>query len=145
MATKNKNVWKMVQQTQAELRKTQDRIAELERTVNTAQPQNPTSSVNIQAQQEEIEAQTVIAEKAKRALGQAESEIDRLRVELRQSSDRKAVKDLEEKWATESAAHALTKEANNKLREEMGKLEGINKGLRELMEKRKEAHNEQLQ
>ena len=154
MATKNKNVWKTVKQTQAELRTAQVRIVELERDVNTAQHQPPIISVDIQAQQEEIEAQTAIAAKAKRALRQAESEIDRLHAELRQSSDRecdiwakgrKAVRDLEEKWTAESAAHALTKEANNKLREEMGKLEGVNKGLRELMDKRKEAHNEQLQ
>ena len=82
---------------------------------------------------------------------QAESEIDRLRAELRQSSDRetdirakgrKAIKDLDEKLTTESAAQAITKEANSKLREEANKMEGVNKGLRELLEKQKAWYNE---
>ena len=92
--------------------------------MNTAHYQPPTISVDIQAQQEEIEAQTAIAAKAKRALRQAESEIDRLRAELQQSSSTEcdiqakgctAVRDLEEKWSAESAEQALTKVANNKL------------------------------
>ena len=89
--------------------------------------------------------------KAKRAIRQAKSEIDRLHVELRESSDRecdirakgrKAVKGLKDKLIVESAAHALMKDANSKLREEVGKMEEVNKGLRELMEKRKAAHND---
>ena len=88
MATRTRNVWKTIKQTQAELRTSQVWIAELERDVNTAQHQPPTTSIDIQAQQEEIEAKTAIAAKAKRTLRQVESEIDRLRAELRQSSDR---------------------------------------------------------
>ena len=75
-------------------------------------------------------------------------------MELRQSSDRecdirakgrKAIKGLEDKLTAESSAHTLTKDANSKLREEVGKMEELNKGLRELMEKRKTAHNDQLE
>ena len=44
----------------------------------------------------------------------------------------------------EFAAHTLTKEVNSKLREEASKMEGVNKGLRELLEKRKPWFNEQL-
>ena len=67
-------------------------------------------------------------------------------MELRESSDRecdirakgrKSVKSIEEKLTTESAAHALTKDANSKLCEEVGKIEELNKGLRKWMEKRK--------
>ena len=43
-----------------------------------------------------------------------------------------------------SAAHASTKEANSKLREEADKLEEVSKDLRELLEKRKAWYNEQL-
>ena len=55
------------------------------------------------------------------------------------------MKDLDDKLAAESAAHTLTKEANNKLREEVNKMEDVNKGLRELMEKRKALYNDQLE
>ena len=144
----------MVKQAPTELRTAHERIAELERDVTTTQQQPPTDCADVQFQKEEKEAQTAIAAKAKRALRQEESEIDRLRAELQQSSDRerdirakgrKSVKGIEEKLTTESAAHALTKDANSKLREEVGKIEELNKGLRELMEKRKAAHNEQLE
>ena len=45
----------------------------------------------------------------------------------------------------ESATHTPTKDTNSKLWEEVGKMEEVNKGLRELMEKRKATHNDQLE
>ena len=88
MAIKNKNVWKTVKLTQAQLQKAQERIAELERTTTTVQ-QNPGLTSNDDALttlREEVEAQTAIAAKAKRATQIAKSEIDRLRAELQQLS-----------------------------------------------------------
>ena len=103
----------------------------------------PTGSTDVLTHKKEIEAQIVVTEKAKRVLRKAESEIDRLRGELRQSSERernirvkgqKAVKSLEEKLSMEHAAHDLTTYANNKLREEVSKLEGVNQRLRKVLE-----------
>ena len=62
----------------------------------------------------EVEAQTTIATKAKKAAKLAETEIDRLHTELCQSSDRetnirakgrKAIKALEDKLQAEEVAH----------------------------------------
>ena len=55
MATKNNNVWKTVKQTQAELRKANERIIELEQSVTTMQP-TPSATVNAETQelQEEV-------------------------------------------------------------------------------------------
>ena len=129
MAIKNKNVWKTVKLTQAQLQKAQERIMDLEHSVTMA-PENPEPAKGEDPSitlQEEIAAQKAIAAKAKRATQLAESEIDRLRSELRQSSDRekdirakgrKAVKALEEKLEAEAAAHTRTKEENTKLWEE---------------------------
>ena len=81
------------------------------------------------------------------------SEVDRLRGELRQSSDkerdirpkgRKAVKSLEEKLTMEYTAHGLTTDANSKLREEVSKLEGVNQKLRDVLEERKAWYDEKL-
>ena len=94
-----------------------------------------------------------MTEKAKRALRKEESEIDCLRGELRQSSERerdiqakgrKAVKILEEQLSMEHAAHDLTTYANNKLREEVSKLEDVNQRLRNELEERKAGYEEQL-
>ena len=132
------------EQTQVELQKAHKCIMELERSVAMVQQQPPpTSSTDILTHKKEIEAQIVVTEKAKRVLRKAESEIDRLRGELRQSSERernirvkgqKAVKSLEEKLSMEHAAHDLTTYANNKLREEVSKLEGVNQRLRKVLE-----------
>ena len=117
---------------------------ELERSVAMVQQQPPpTSSTDILTHKKEIEAQIAVTEKAKRALRKEESEIDCLRGELRQSSERerdiqakgrKAVKILEEQLSMEHAAHDLTTYANNKLREEVSKLEGVNQRLRKVLE-----------
>ena len=57
MATKNKNVWQMVKQTQAELQKANERIAELERCATTAQrAPPPIDNAEDQALREEVEA-----------------------------------------------------------------------------------------
>ena len=45
----------------------------------------------------------------------------------------------------EYAVHGLTTDANNKLREEVTKLEDVNQGLRDLLEKRKAWYDEQLE
>ena len=155
MAIKNKNVWKTVKQTQAELQKAIERIAEFERSVTTAwQAPSPTNNAENQSLREEVEAQTLLAVKAKRVVRLAESIIDSLHAQLRQSSDRetdiqakgwRTIKGLDDKVTAESAAHALTKKANSKLREEASKMEGVNKGLREMLEKRKVCYNEQLE
>ena len=156
MAIKNKNVWKTVKLTQTQLQKAQERIAELERTTTTAQ-QNPGLTSNDDASttlREEVEAQTAIAAKAKRATQLTESKIDRLRAELRQSSDRekdvwakgrRAVKALEDKLEAETATHTRTKEENRKLCEEAQKTEAVITGLRELLEKKKAWYDEQLE
>ena len=131
-------------QTRAELPKAYTRIAELERSIARAQQQTPVPDRNREPSHEkEIEAQMVTTEKTKRALRKAESEIDRLRGELRQSSERerdirakgrKAVKSLEEQLSMEHTEHDLTTDANNKLREEVSKLEGVNQRLRKVLE-----------
>ena len=68
---------------------------------------------------ENLEAQKAIVAKAKKATQMAETEIDRLRAELRQSSDREAdarvkghqaVKTLEGKLQAEVTTHSRTKE-----------------------------------
>ena len=73
---------------------------------------------------EEVEAQAALTAKAKRATKLAEMEIDCLRSELRQSSDReanirvkgrKAVKTLQDKLDVEVAAHGQKKEEKEKL------------------------------
>ena len=87
---------------------------------------------------EEIEAQTTIASKEKRAVQLAESEIDDLSSKLRQSSDgekdirangQKVVRTLEEKLAAEAAQHTRTKEENTQLREETKKSKAAIVGL----------------
>ena len=90
MATKNKIVWKTVKRTKEELQKANARIAELELGI-TAASQLGESTDNTDAPQalrEELEAWAAITAKAKKAAQLAQSEIDRLRSELRQSSDR---------------------------------------------------------
>ena len=141
-------------QTQAELQKAYTRIAELERSVTRAQQQTPVPDRNREPSHEkEIEAQMVTTEKTKRALRKAESEIDRLRGELRQSSERerdirakgrKAVRRLEEQLAMEHSAHDVTTSENNRLQDEVTKLEDVNKRLRSVLEERKKGYEEQL-
>ena len=106
-----------------------------------------------QALREELEAQIAITAKAKKVAQLAQLEIDRLRSELRQSLDRetdirakghKAVKVLEEKLGNEEKPHAAIKEEKGKLQEEFHKLEKINTGLGELLEKKKVWYEEQL-
>ena len=83
----------------------------------------------------------------------AETEIDRLRAELRQSSDREAdarakghqvVKTLEGKLQTEVAVRSRTKEEYEKLREEANKKDAAITGLWELAEKKKAWYDKQL-
>ena len=141
-------------QTQAELQKAYKRIAELERSVTRAQQQTLVPDRTSEPSHEkEIEAQMAATEKAKRALRKAESEIDRLRGELRQSSERerdirakgrKAIKSLEEQLAMEHSAHDVTTGANNRLQEEVKKLEDVNQRLRSVLEERKKGYEEQL-
>ena len=137
MATKNKNVWKAVKQTQEELQKGNARIAKLEQGVASA-PQRGGSTDNTDGSQvlrKELEAEIAIAAKARQVAQLAESEIDRLCFELRQLSDRetniqakgrKATKALEEKLGMEEKAHAITKEERGKLQEEFSKLQTVN-------------------
>ena len=127
MAIKNKNVQKTIKWTQAQLQNAEEHIAELERGTTTMQ-QNPEPTSSDDASKtlrEEVEAQIAIATKAKRAGQLAESKIDHLRTELRQSLDRetdirakvrRTVKALEDKFEVEAAAHNTTKEENRKLR-----------------------------
>ena len=141
-------------QTQAELQKAYTRIAELERSITRAQQQTPVPDrVREPSHDKEVEAQTVTTEKTKRALRKAESEIDRLRGELRQSSERerdirakgrKAVRKLEEQLAMEHSAHDVTTSENNRLQDEVTKLEDVNKRLRSVLEERKKGYEEQL-
>ena len=132
-------------QTQAELQKAYTRIAELERSVTRAQQQTP-DRAREPSHDKEKEAQTVTTQKTKRALRKAESEIDRLRGELRQSSERereirakgrKAVRKLEEQLAMEHSAHDVATS-------EVTKLEDVNKRLRSVLEERKKGYEEQL-
>ena len=90
-------------------------------------------------------------EKAKRALRKVESKIDRLRGELRQSSERErdirakgrqAVRRLEEQLAVEHSAHDITTSANNRFQEEVRKLEDLNQRLRSVVEERKKGYEE---
>ena len=139
-------------QTQAELQKAYTRIAELERNVTRAQQQTP-DRAREPSHDKEKEAQTVTTQKTKRALRKAESEIDRLRGELRQSSERereirakgrKAVRRLEEQLAMEHSAHDVTTSENTRLQDEVTKLEDVNKRLRSVLEERKKGYEEQL-
>ena len=90
MAIKNKNVWKTVKLTKAQLQKAQEHITELEHNVTMAlQNPEPTSGKDtLITLQEETAAQKPITSKEKRATQLAGSEIDRLCTELHQSSDR---------------------------------------------------------
>ena len=90
MANKNKDVSKAVKQTQVQLQKANERIAELEHGVTTTLRISGSMDSNdaLHALREELEAQIAIATKAKRATQLAKSEIDRLRAGLRQSSNR---------------------------------------------------------
>ena len=45
----------------------------------------------------------------------------------------------------EYAVHGLATDANNKLREEVSKMEGVNQGFREILKKWKAWYNEQLE
>ena len=100
----------------------------------------------VQMLREEVEAQAALTAKAKRATKLAETKIDRLRSELRQSSDReadirakgrKAVKTLQDKLDAEVAAHGRTKEEKEKLQEEASKKEAVITTLRELAQRKK--------
>ena len=80
-------------------------------------------------------------------------EIDRLRAELHQSSDRetnicakgrKAIKNLEHQLQAKVATHKATKEEYEKLREESNKKDVATKGLRELADKKKTWYEEKL-
>ena len=155
MVIKNKNVRKAVKQTQAELQNANERIAELERDVTTTRWKSGPTNNNAASQtlRKEVEAQNAIATKAKSATQLAESEIDHLRAELCQSSDRetnirakgcKAIKAREEKLRVETTTHTITKEENSKLWEIVSKMEGVNIGLQELLEKKKVWYDEQL-
>ena len=102
---------------------------------------------------ENLEAQKAILAKAKKATQMAETEIDRLRAELRQSSDREvdarakgrlAVKTLEGKLQAEVTMHSRTKEEYEKLREEANKKDAAIAGLWELAKKKKAWYDEQL-
>ena len=68
MAIENKNVWKTVKQTQAELHKANERITELERGVTSIQQIFGSTNSNsvLRTLREEVEAQTTIATNAKR-------------------------------------------------------------------------------
>ena len=51
---------------------------------------------------------------------------------------------MEEQLSMEHATHDLTTDANNKLREEVSKLEGVNQKLRDVLEERKAWYDEKL-
>ena len=95
---------------------------------------------------EEVAAQAAIAAKAKKATQLAETEINRLQLELCQSSDReadirakgrKAVKTIQDKLDAEIAAHGRTKEERDKLHEEGIKKETIISALQEAAQKKR--------
>ena len=86
--------------------------------------------MEVQMLREEVEAQAVLTAKAKSATKLAEMEIDCLRSELRQSSDReanirakgyKAAKTLQDKLDSEVVAHGGIKEEKEKMQEEASK------------------------
>ena len=148
MAIKNKNVLKKVKLTQDQLQKAQERIAQLESNTTTVQHiPGPTPNNN------EVKAQTAIAAKAKRVMQLADTDIDRLHVELRQSSNKEAdirakgrwvAKALEDKLNAEIATDISTKEGKRKLQEEAKKTKAIIAGLRELIIRKKAWYDEQI-
>ena len=155
MATKNKNAWKTIKLTQDQLQKANERITQLEKNVTTATtiPTQVHDNNAANTLWEELGAQKAILAKAKKATQMAETEIDRLRAELRQSSDREAdarvkgrqaVKTLEGKLQAEVAMHNRTKEEYEKLREEANKKDAAITGLWELAEKKKAWYDKQL-
>ena len=84
----------------------------------------------------------------------AESEIDLLRSELHQSSDKeadirekgcKAVKTIQDKLDAEIAAHGRTKEERDKLHEEGNKKETTIMALHEAAQKKQEWYDEQIE
>ena len=85
VAVKNKNVWKTVKITHYQLNKAQERITQLENNAIATQHSPATTSHNAEVTtlREEVAAQAAIAAKAKKAMQLAETEIDRLRSELR--------------------------------------------------------------
>ena len=109
--------------------------------------------IQLNTLRDEVEAQTAIAAKAKRATQLAKTKIDRLRIELHQSSSRevdirakgrRAAKALEDKLDAEIAAHISTKEEKRKLQEEAKKTKAIIAGLRKLIERKKAWYDEQI-
>ena len=81
-------------------------------------------------------------------------EIECLRSELRQSSDReadiqakgfKAVKELQEKLDAEIVAHVLTTRELNKQKEELARKEGIITSMREAVWNKKAWYDEQIE
>ena len=148
MATKNKNAWKTIKPTQDQLQKAKERITQLENNMTTTAtiPAQALDNNASNTLQEDLEAQKAIVAKAKKATQMAETEIERLRAGLHQSSDREAdarakghqvVKTLEGKLQTEVAVRSRTKEEYEKLREEANKKDAAITGLQELAEKKK--------
>ena len=91
-------------------------------------------TTKLQAGREDAEAHATIMAKEKCVMELAESKIERLRFELRQSSDRevvirakgrKATKTLQEKVDVEVTAHKRTLAELNKQREDGAKKDGI--------------------
>ena len=136
------------------MNKAEECIAQLENNAaSTGPPPAPAPhNTEVQMLMEEVKAQAALTAKAKRATTLAETEIDRLKLELCQSSNRegdirakgcKAVKTLQEKLHVEVAAHGRTKEEKEKLQEEARKKETVIMTLRELAQKKKVWYEEQ--
>mgnify|MGYP006905976982 CR=1 FL=1 len=66
-----------------------------------------------------------------------------LEIDVR-AKGRKAIKALEEKLGAEEKAHVVTKEEKDKLQEEFLKLQAVNTGLLEVLDKKKVWYEEQL-
>ena len=121
MVTKNKRLKKKDKYAQGQLAETQQRISELEEQLH-AQPTANQPQAASTPPEELRKLETALA-KTQKAAETAETEIGRLRDELRQSSDRetnvraqarKAVKDAQEKLQAEVTAHKRTLESLTK-------------------------------
>ena len=121
MVTKNKRLKKKEKYARGQLAEAQRRIAELEEQLR-AQPAANQLLVT-STPPEELRKLEVTLAKTQKAAKTAETEIGRLRDELRQSSDpeinvraqaRKAVKDAQEKLQAEVTAHKRTMESLTK-------------------------------